>query len=57
MKHSSVSQTSLGFQLEATDEMITSHSGLALIQELALASGVVKSVAEHLPGPESNRGY
>jgi hypothetical protein len=54
---SSIQQTRLGFQLGQTSETITSHSGLALIQELALSLGVVREIDAQLPGPGSNRGY
>jgi len=53
----SLHQSSLDFQLAETRETITSKSGLAVIQELALSLGVVKTIAKELPAPGSNRGF
>jgi len=53
----SIHQTRLDFQLALTKETITSKSGLAVIQELALSLGVVQKIAEELPAPGSNRGF
>jgi hypothetical protein len=53
----SLHQTNLNFQLTETKETITSRSGLAVIQELALSLGVVEAIANELPAPGSNRGF
>ena len=53
----SLHQTNVDFQLAETKETITSKSGLAVIQELALSLGVVKTIANELPAPGSNRGF
>ena len=52
-----IHQTRLDFQLAETRETITSRSGLAVVQELALSLGVVQKIAEELPAPGSNRGF
>jgi hypothetical protein len=52
----SVTQERLDFQLESTQDTITSRAGLALFQETALVLGVKKCVRENLPMPGSNRG-
>jgi hypothetical protein len=51
-----VAQERLDFQLESTQDTITSRAGLALFQEAALVLGVKKCIREHLPEPGSNRG-
>jgi len=53
----SLHQSNLDFQLAETKETITSRSGLAVIQELALSLGVVETIARELPAPGSNRGF
>jgi hypothetical protein len=57
MKRNSITQTSLDFQIQETNETLTSRSGLAIVQETALALGVVRDIAEQLPQPGSNRGF
>jgi len=52
-----IQQTSLDFQLEETSEILTSKSGLAIIQETALSLGVVADIRSLLPLPGSNRGF
>ena len=51
-----VAQERLGFKLGVTTDTITSKSGLAVLHDAALASGVVQSIRDHLPAPGSNRG-
>jgi hypothetical protein len=57
MKRNSITQTGLDFQIQETNETLTSRSGLAVVQEMALALGVVRDIAEKLPQPASNRGF
>jgi hypothetical protein len=51
-----VAQERLGFKLGITTDTVTSKSGLAVLHDAALASGVVQSIRDHLPAPGSNRG-
>lgn len=53
----SLHQTRLPFQLESTGQTLTSRSGLAIVYEAALATGVVCAIKSKLPAPGSNRGY
>ena len=57
MKRYSITQTGLDFQIRETHETLTSRSGLAIVQETAMALGIVRDIAEHLPQPGSNRGF
>lgn len=52
-----VRQTVLPFKLEATDETLTAHGGLALLAEYAHGLGLRQLVDRWLPGPGSHRGY
>lgn len=50
-------QSVLPFKLEATEERITSHSGLALFGEFLHALGLPDFIDGKLPGPGSATGY
>ncbi len=52
-----IRQTVLPFKLEKTNDLITSHAGLALLGEFAVGLGLLKSVDQHLPKPGSGAGY
>ena len=52
-----IRQTVLPFKLETTNDLITSHAGLALFGEFAVGLGLKKSLDRHLPGPGSGLGY
>jgi hypothetical protein len=57
MKRNSITQTGLDFQIQETNGTLTSRSGLAIVQETAMALGIVRDIAEQLPQPGSNRGF
>ena len=52
-----IRQTLLPFKLETTNDLITSHAGLALLGEFAVALGLPRLLDEQLPGPGSGSGY
>ena len=52
-----IKQTVLPFKLEMTNDLITSHAGLALFGEFAVGLGLVEAVNRCLPGPGSGAGY
>lgn len=52
-----IKQTVLPFKLEETDDLITSHAGLALLGEFAVGSGLLDALGQHLPAPGSGAGY
>lgn len=51
-----IRQTVLPFKLEETDDLITSHAGLALLGEFAVGSGL-DALDKDLPAPGSGAGY
>jgi hypothetical protein len=52
-----IKQTVLPFKLETTNDLITSHAGLALMGEFAVGLGLNKAVDRYLPEPGSGAGY
>ena len=52
-----IKQTVLPFKLETTNDLITSHAGLALLGEFAVALGLTRLLDEQLPSPGSGSGY
>jgi len=52
-----IKQTVLPFKLETTNDLITSHAGLALLGEFAVALGLPQMLEEQLPKPGSGVGY
>ena len=52
-----IEQTVLKFKLESTDDLITSHAGLALWGEFATGIGIREHIDRHLPKPGSRVGY
>ena len=52
-----IKQTVLPFKLEKTNDLITSHAGLALLGEFAVGLGLNKALDRDLPGPGSGAGY
>jgi len=52
-----IKQTVLPFKLEMTNDLITSHAGLALLGEFAGAFGLSRLLDEQLPSPGSGSGY
>ena len=52
-----IKQTVLPFKLEKTNDLITSHAGLALFGEFAVGLGILEAVNRYLPGPGSGAGY
>ena len=52
-----IEQTVLSFKLESTRDMITSHAGLALLGEFAVALGLPRFLDEQIPKPGSGSGY
>ena len=50
-------QTVLPFKLAATDELLTAHSGLALVGEYLRAMGVTGLIDHEMPRPGSAVGY
>jgi hypothetical protein len=52
-----IQQTVLPFKLEMTNDLITSHAGLALLGEFAFGLGLPKMVNRELPSPGSGSGY
>jgi hypothetical protein len=52
-----MSQTVLPFKLEATDEQLTAHGGLALFGEFLQAMNVPQQLNAFLPAPGSRIGY
>jgi hypothetical protein len=52
-----IKQTVLPFKLEMTNDLITSHAGLALLGEFAVGLGLDKALDRYLPGPGSGAGY
>ncbi len=52
-----IRQTVLPFKLEKTNDLITPHTGLALLGEFAIGLGLLKSVDRYLPKPGSGAGY
>lgn len=52
-----ISQGTLSFKLERTDEMITPRSGLALFAEVIRALKIEQKVEASFSPPGSNRGY
>ena len=47
----------LPFKLEETKDLITAHSGLALLIEFAVGLGLLKFLDKRLPAPGSGAGY
>jgi len=52
-----IKQTVLPFKLETTNDLITSHAGLALLGEFAIGLGLNKALDRYLPEPGSGAGY
>ena len=52
-----IRETILPFKLETTEQKITSHTGLALVAEAAVAVGLPNAFDGEFPAPGSNRGY
>jgi len=52
-----IEQTVLPFKLEATQDLITAHAGLALLGEFCVGLGVLQSLDKALPGPGSGKGF
>lgn len=52
-----LAQTVLPFKLEASDETLTAHAGLALFGEYCRAIGLAKWLGQELPAPGSGAGY
>ena len=52
-----IRQTLLPFKMETTNDLITSHAGLALLGEFAVALGLPRLLDEQLPSPGSGSGY
>lgn len=52
-----IRQTVLPFKLETTNDLITSHAGLALLGEFAVALGLPRLLDDQLPSPGSGSGY
>jgi len=52
-----IKQTVLPFKLEKTNDLITSHAGLALLGEFAVGLGLNKALDRDVPGPGSGAGY
>lgn len=52
-----MAQTVLPFDLDETNDELTSHAGLGVFGEFLIASGVDKLVNAELPGPGSAKGY
>ncbi len=52
-----IRQTVLPFKLEMTNDLITSHAGLAVLGEFAVGLGLNEALDRYLPGPGSGAGY
>ncbi len=52
-----IKQTVLPFKPETTNDLITSHAGLVLLGEFAVALGLPRMLDEQLPTPGSGVGY
>ncbi len=52
-----IKQTVLPFKLETTNDLITPHAGLALLDEFAVGLGLKDALDKCLPGPGSGAGY
>jgi len=52
-----IRQTVLPFKLETTNDLITSHAGLALFGEFAVGLGLKDALDMHVPGPGNGSGY
>jgi len=52
-----IHQNVLPFKLEETKDLITAHSGLALLSEFAVGLGLLKFLDKRLPAPGSGAGY
>ena len=52
-----IKQTVLGYKLEKTNDLITSHAGLALLGEFAVGLGLLDVLDRELPSPGSGAGY
>jgi hypothetical protein len=52
-----IKQTVLPFKLEKTNDLITSHAGLALLGEFAVGLGLPDALDRELPVPGSGAGY
>jgi hypothetical protein len=52
-----IEQTVLPFKLDVTNDMITSHAGLALLGEFAVGLGFNRNLDKALPEPGSGAGY
>lgn len=50
-----IRETILPFKLENTEQKITSHAGLALVAEAAIAAGLPEAFEAEFPAPGSNR--
>ncbi len=50
-------QTILPFKLGSTEQKLTAHAGLALVDECASALGLPEAFAQEFPAPGSNRGF
>ena len=51
------SQTVLPFKLTASDESLTAHAGLVLVDEYLGAMGIAGLINHELPGAGSAAGY
>lgn len=52
-----LAQTLLPFKVEATEEKLTAHAGLALFGEFVQGLGFLRWLAQEMPKPGSGRGY
>jgi hypothetical protein len=52
-----IRQTVLPFKLEKTEDTITAHSGLALLGEFTVGTGLLKLTDKYMPKPGSSVGY
>lgn len=52
-----IRQTVLPFKLEITNDLITSHAGLALLGEFSIGLGLVSALDKELPKPVSSVSY
>jgi hypothetical protein len=52
-----IQQTILPFKIEKTNDMITPHSGLALLSEFIIGMEMLKAIDNYLPTPGSGVGY
>ena len=52
-----IRQTVLSFKIEKTEDTITAHSGLALLGEFTVGTGILNLTDRYLPNPGSSVGY